>query len=93
MRGSDDGMPLNGILAAVYYLSQEAERGGRHDIQAVLRSTIVAIDRLAAGDGQEEVTDPGTCAVLEFFDRFVKASPDARSEFVQLIAGRDARCG
>lgn len=90
MRPPGDDMPVSGILAAVYYLSQEAERAGRHDVQAVLRSTIIAIDRLAAGDGQDDGADPGTCAVLEFFDQFVKASPGARSQFVKLIADRDS---
>lgn len=79
---SNHGLPISGILAALYYLSQEAERADRHDVKAVLRSTIIVIDGLASGAPHDLITEPGTCAVLEFFDRFAKASPAARARFL-----------
>ncbi len=86
MRPSVDDMPLSGILAAVYYLSQEAERAGRHDVKSVLRSTIVAIDALAkTKGGPDDIASPTTCAVLEFFDQFVQASPAARADFLEMM--------
>ena len=82
---SEHGMPISGILTALYYLAQEAERAGHHDVKAVLRSTIVTIDGLAINKEHGGVADPGTCAVLVFFDQFVKASPAARSQFLETM--------
>lgn len=85
MTPSDHGMPISGILAALYYLSLEAERAERHDVKAVLRSTIVTIDGLAVNTEHGGVADPGTCAVLAFFDQFAKASPAARADFLETM--------
>ena len=92
MEALKHGLPVNGILAALYYLSQEAQQAGRVDVSAVLRHAIVRVDALSRGEGLAEdwaVADVETCAVLSFFDSFVQASPDARSEFVKLIAEDD----
>ena len=78
-------MPVSGILAALYYLSQEAERADRHDIKAVLRSAIVAIDGLAGGGSSDGIADPGTCALLQFYDSFAKASPAVRVRFLNAM--------
>lgn len=84
---TDDANPC-GIVAALYYLSKEAERTDLPQMSAAIRQAIVTIAESRAADAdtsQGPITTSQTCAVLDFFDHYLKASPAVRANFRSLL--------
>jgi len=83
---------MMGVVTALYYLAEEAQRQGRSDVRGVLRKAIVQLEamEIARRPGEALVTtfaNPQTCAIIEFFDQYLRASPESRAAFLKRTAG------
>jgi hypothetical protein len=90
MAGEPEGSNYNCILAALYYLSREAEQSTLPHMSSAIRKAIVEImgsDRpMATGtEAQAALASGQTCALLDFFDHYLQASPAARAMFRELL--------
>lgn len=82
---------LSGILAALYYLSKEAERAELPDVSEAIRNAIIYISAenaksRAVTEINDSLSSKNTCNVLDFFDLYLRASPLAREAFLKSLS-------